>query len=509
MKRTVLLAFLFLFFAGLCSAQRKTTLSVMDINATSGLSQKEIALLTDKLLNSLVEYRVYDVVERSKRDEILKEQGFQMTGACDQTSCLVEVGQLLGAQKMVGGTIGKLGSVYAVELRMIDIKTGKIDLTFSKNYSGDVSALLDAMKQAGEVFSRWRPGEGAEDRKGGLVIVSTPEEAKVSIDGKEYGNTPTYVYPMDAGLHNLVVIKEGYNLYTEGIAVKPGTVDTLNITLVRPVGTLTIYTKPSGAKIYLNGEYKGTTGGQGLKIDNLKKQSYDLSIKKPGYREATRSLKVDVGATKIEENLYRPKLLFDVGGGLIAQGIIGKVDYSPVQWMNGEGGGGLEVLFETSLGYRINRFVALKAGYQYHTGWATNEGQEAVQAFNKEIEYTFGLPAVTLGAMLSTQTGRFEPYLEARIGILTKAAVNEKIDSTYTTPAPIIYDRSYSCSSYKNYQIILGGIVWFSTRAAFSYSFRYNYESIGDLPNAYNPDQQTGDFGSWTLANHWGLMFAF
>jgi len=105
----------------------KLTISVMDLNVTSGLSPQEVSMLTDKLLNEFVNTKFYKVVERSKRDEILKEQGFQQSGACDQGACLVEAGQLLGVQKMVGGTIGKLGVMYVVELRIMDVKTGEID----------------------------------------------------------------------------------------------------------------------------------------------------------------------------------------------------------------------------------------------------------------------------------------------------------------------------------------------------------------------------------------------
>ena len=94
-----------------------------------------------------------ELVERSKRDEILKEQGFQQSGACDEGKCLVEAGQMLGVQKMVGGTIGKLGMMYVVELRIMDVKTGEIDQAFSRKYSGDVSNLLDAMREAAIVFS--------------------------------------------------------------------------------------------------------------------------------------------------------------------------------------------------------------------------------------------------------------------------------------------------------------------------------------------------------------------
>jgi len=139
---------------------QRLTISVMDLNVTSGLAPNEMAMLTDKLLNEFVAVGFYKVVERSKRDEILKEQGFQQSGACDQGACLVEAGQLLGVQKMVGGTIGRLGTMYAVELRVIDIKTGEIDKPFSRQYSGDVSVLLGAMKEAAAVFSGISAGGG-------------------------------------------------------------------------------------------------------------------------------------------------------------------------------------------------------------------------------------------------------------------------------------------------------------------------------------------------------------
>ena len=139
---------------------QRLTISVMDLNVTSGLAPNEMAMLTDKLLNEFVADGYYKVVERSKRDEILKEQGFQQSGACDQGACLVEAGQLLGVQKMVGGTIGKLGTMYAVELRVIDVKTGEIDKPFSRQYSGDVSVLLGAMREAAAVFSGLSTGGG-------------------------------------------------------------------------------------------------------------------------------------------------------------------------------------------------------------------------------------------------------------------------------------------------------------------------------------------------------------
>ncbi|MBI4726919.1 SUMF1/EgtB/PvdO family nonheme iron enzyme [candidate division TA06 bacterium] len=151
----------------------KTTISIMDLNTTAGLSASEAVMFSDKLVNDLVTANVYQVVDRSKRDEILKEQGFQQSGACDQGACLVEAGQLLGVQKMVGGTIGKLGAVYSLQLRVIDVKTGAIDKAFSKSYAGDVSILLEAMREAACYFSGipYQSGQPAGESGEGLVFL--------------------------------------------------------------------------------------------------------------------------------------------------------------------------------------------------------------------------------------------------------------------------------------------------------------------------------------------------
>jgi len=49
--------------------------------------------------------------------------------------------------------LGKLGAVYSLQLRVIDVKTGGIDKAFSKSYSGDISHLLEGMREAACCFS--------------------------------------------------------------------------------------------------------------------------------------------------------------------------------------------------------------------------------------------------------------------------------------------------------------------------------------------------------------------
>jgi hypothetical protein len=72
---------------------------------------------------------------------ILKEQGFQQTG-CTSNECAVQIGQLLGVQFMVVGTIGKLDNTFTVNVRMISIETGEIVAASVKDCTCKSSELL-------------------------------------------------------------------------------------------------------------------------------------------------------------------------------------------------------------------------------------------------------------------------------------------------------------------------------------------------------------------------------
>ena len=85
-----------LLFIGLAWGQ--TTIAVFDFS-NNGLSNNEVSTLTDRLRTELVNVSEFKVVERSKIDDILKEQKFQLSGCVDE--CLLEIGKMLGANEIV------------------------------------------------------------------------------------------------------------------------------------------------------------------------------------------------------------------------------------------------------------------------------------------------------------------------------------------------------------------------------------------------------------------------
>jgi TolB-like protein len=89
-----------------------------------GVSIDETRVLTQRLTSELISLNVYQLFERSKIDQLLKEQKFQNSG-CIDAACAVEIGKLAGVEHVVIGTVNKIGNTYSVDSRMIDVESGK------------------------------------------------------------------------------------------------------------------------------------------------------------------------------------------------------------------------------------------------------------------------------------------------------------------------------------------------------------------------------------------------
>ena len=126
--------------------QDRLAVAVMDLEGR-GVSAMEAQTLTDRLRSEMVNVGVFQVVERGQMEMLLEEQGFQQTG-CTSAECAVEMGKLLGVQAMATGSIGKLGTVWTLDVRMFDVGTGEISKVSSRNFQGGVEGLLDLLALA-------------------------------------------------------------------------------------------------------------------------------------------------------------------------------------------------------------------------------------------------------------------------------------------------------------------------------------------------------------------------
>jgi hypothetical protein len=111
-------------------------------------------VITDIFTNQIQSDGKYRVMERSQVNKILKEQGFQASGACNSAECAVEIGKLLSIDKLFIGSIGKLGQTWFINIRVVDIRTGEILSNLSNKVTGKVDNLSSAAIQMANEFSR-------------------------------------------------------------------------------------------------------------------------------------------------------------------------------------------------------------------------------------------------------------------------------------------------------------------------------------------------------------------
>ncbi len=86
---------------------KKKTIAVLNFVNSGGVNKNEISILTNRFNNYMVTAGTYEVLERQKMEEVLKEQDFSMSDNCNSSECAVQVGKWLSVEYMVAGEIGK------------------------------------------------------------------------------------------------------------------------------------------------------------------------------------------------------------------------------------------------------------------------------------------------------------------------------------------------------------------------------------------------------------------
>lgn len=234
------------FFAAAVAWAQTPSIAVIDFEPR-GIAEHEAAIIAERFRGHLVRSGVYKVMERGQMEAVLKEQGFQHSGACTDASCVVEMGQLLAVGKIVTGSVGKIGGMYTVDIKVIAIKTGQIVMTVSEDVRGSVEdVLLSAVPKIAEKVI-------AEETSAGLTVgyidvTSEPVGATVLVDGKTAGTTPVRGFEVPVGKHTVSVSTEGFVGQERTITTVKGKTESIELTLSPTSETLAARQEEAGAK---------------------------------------------------------------------------------------------------------------------------------------------------------------------------------------------------------------------------------------------------------------------
>jgi len=99
-------------------------LAVIDFKTVSAPAEIGIAV-AEIIRTELVQTGKHTIIERSMLDRVLAEQKLQMSGIVDPQTAAT-VGKMSGASQIITGSVVKLGEVYTVTARLIDVETGVV-----------------------------------------------------------------------------------------------------------------------------------------------------------------------------------------------------------------------------------------------------------------------------------------------------------------------------------------------------------------------------------------------
>ena len=120
------------------------SVAVLDFEA-NGIPGYEAETLTERLRSEIANTKAFRITDRKLLDKIINEQALQQSG-CTTDECAAEVGQLLGAQYMISGSIGKLGDTFTVDIKLVSVTTGAAERTKTASFTGPIAGLINEME---------------------------------------------------------------------------------------------------------------------------------------------------------------------------------------------------------------------------------------------------------------------------------------------------------------------------------------------------------------------------
>jgi len=134
--KKLLYCLILLFALQAAAAADRTSVALLDLQE-KGVTAEEASAITDRIREELFKTGQFTVMDRSVMDKLLAERGLQMSGLVSSEGA-VEAGKILGVDWIIVGSVSKVGNMFSISLRSIDVQTGVVLNIASSDYDGSI-----------------------------------------------------------------------------------------------------------------------------------------------------------------------------------------------------------------------------------------------------------------------------------------------------------------------------------------------------------------------------------
>jgi hypothetical protein len=179
-----------------------------------GIDPELVARLETLFRNELDRLDRQPLPTRQSIEGALTTKERECTG---EEKCLSAIGKRLGVELVVTGTVGAMGDSYVLNIKAVEVATGKSQRITTDPLKGSPDDLIEGVRVA--AYRLLAP----EHVNGSLQIQSDLVGAKVTLDGKELGKTPLanngVVAKLALGKHQLHVEAKDYAPFDDVVDV--------------------------------------------------------------------------------------------------------------------------------------------------------------------------------------------------------------------------------------------------------------------------------------------------
>jgi hypothetical protein len=152
----------------------RLNISMSQIKAVNIPEQLAVSI-QEQLESDMINYGRYNYVSRADMDAIMLEMKFSQTGMSESEEGLLKAGNMLGVDKIITGTISRVGRTYNVVLKLIEVKSARIEASSSRKIAGDADSLLYISKgMLQQLLKKDEPGNQAKASDQEKIITANP-----------------------------------------------------------------------------------------------------------------------------------------------------------------------------------------------------------------------------------------------------------------------------------------------------------------------------------------------